>query len=101
MNLKNQLLDLLTDLWEEPTTLEAITRDISFWFVASFTFYFFVLLVGFVTTYQSVVSDVAIKQISLGIQWSNFFLNILTFLVILEVSSYIAKAYWDYRRDTL
>jgi hypothetical protein len=98
---KEEVWDFLNELWEEPTTLDAIATHLCYWVTSSYAFYFFVLLVQTLTYERDIVSELATNQMSILIQWSNFFLNIFTILIIFEISSYIAKAYWDYRRDNL
>jgi len=68
---------------------------------SAFAFYFFSCLAGYIAAEYIIVTEVALTQINFGLSWSNFFINVLTVLVISEISSYIAKAYWDYRGDNL
>jgi len=100
MNYKD-VAKMIWKLWEEPTTIEAIIRDICFLFVSSYAFFIFEQHAGVMTRDYIIVTEVALTQINFGLAWSNFFINVLTVLVITEISSYIAKAYWDYRSDNL
>jgi hypothetical protein len=101
MKLQDQLWKIATDLFEEPTTLEAISTHICYIITSSFAFFFFVEMAGLMTRDYIIVTDSALRNVNYLLAWSNFFINILTMLIIFEVSSYIAKAYWDYRRDNL
>jgi len=90
--------DTASDLWEEPTTLEAISTHLCYWVTSSFAFFFILICAEMLS---DKISSSGLDNINFWFRWSNLFLNIFSILIIFEVSSYIAKAYWDYRRDNL
>jgi len=101
MTTLNKIWIIANDLWEEPTTIEAIVTHLCYLVTSSFAFFFFTELGGVIERDYAVVSEASIAQCQLLLSWSNLFINLLTILIIFEISSYIAKAYWDYRRDNL
>jgi len=100
-DIKNMIWNTASNLWEEPTTLEAIATHLCYLVTSAYAFYFFVLFAADYSANYFIIREANLNLISTLLQWSNFFINLLTILIIFEVSSYIAIAYWDYRRDNL
>jgi len=48
-----------------------------------------------------IISDAGVNTVNILIGWSNVFLNVLFFLIVVETSQMIANAYWKWRRDNL
>jgi hypothetical protein len=48
-----------------------------------------------------IFTEESIRVVMYLMAWSNFFLNILFMLIIIEISQMITVSYWRYRKDNL
>lgn len=96
-----EIYKALKPLWETPTDLRQIITHLCYLVVSAFAFYFFMVTILFLTTYQITITDQAVLNVNYLLGISNVLINLLSILIIFEVSDYISRAYHTYRRENL
>jgi hypothetical protein len=99
----DNLYRIVKQLWNEDTQLSDLASHLCFMVVSSFAFFFFVVLISASVMESNgiILSDADVNTVNILIGWSNVFLNVLFFLIVVETSQMIANAYWKWRRDNL
>lgn len=95
------IFKVLKNAWDSETSWSELTTHTCFIVVASFAFYFFVMLASVFMDEYVVITDDAISKMSTLISWSNLFLNLLFMLIIAEFSQKCISGYYAYKRDNL
>jgi len=95
---RDALFDFIGQLWDEDIPAYDITVQACFLFVSALGFFFFISLAATMETQGIVVlPDWAVANVNYLIGWSNFFINLLFVLIVIEISQYIAVNYQRYR----
>ena len=97
----DNLYRIVKQLWNEDTQPSDLISHLCFLVVSSFAFFFFVMAIASMELNGIILSDAGVNTVNILIGWSNVFLNVLFFLIVVETSQMIANAYWRWRRDNL
>lgn len=96
-----QIYKFVGELWHEDTQPATLAAHLCFLVVSSFAF-FFVPYAGLAFELTGTIfREGSIDVITRLITWSNFFLNLLFLLIIIDISQIISNAYYNYKRDNL
>ncbi len=91
----------LHQLWNAETSPADIAVHLCFMVVSSYAFYFFTLA-GTYMELSGVVFDMdAVGVILALVGWSNFLLNLLFLIILVEIAQSIANAYYRHYEGVL
>jgi hypothetical protein len=96
----DNLYIIIQHLWHEETTPATVAAHLCFMVVSSFAFFLFVMFASMSIGNSNPISN-WFDVVNALYKASNFFLNLLFLLIIIELSQMISIAYYNWKRDNL